>query len=60
MARPYRLEIENCLYHITSRGNERKSIFINKEDYTKFLYYVSLSKDRFGFYLYSYVLMSNH
>ena len=27
MARPLRIEFEGALYHITSRGNERKDIF---------------------------------
>ena len=29
MARPYRLQGENCFYHITSRGDDRKKIYVN-------------------------------
>ncbi len=60
MARPYRLQGENCLYHITSRGDNRKKIFITEYDYKKFLEYVQKAKDKFRFYLYAYTLMPNH
>lgn len=60
MARPCRLQAENCLYHITSRGDDRKKIFVNDRDYQKFLEYLKSAKDRFRFYLYAYCLMGNH
>ena len=60
MARPYRLEAEGCLYHITNRDNDRRNIFSKKEDYSRFLHYLSRTKERYNFYLYAYVLMSNH
>ena len=60
MARPYRLQGENILYHITSRGDNRKKIYISDYDYKKFLEYVLTAKDKYKFYLYAYVLMSNH
>jgi len=60
MARPYRLQLENCIYHITSRGDGRKKIFISRYDFQKFLEYIKLAKEKYKFYLYAYVLMSNH
>jgi len=60
MSRLYRLQGENCLYHITSRGDNKKKIFISEYDYKKFLEYVQKAKDKFRFYLYAYALMSNH
>ena len=60
MARPYRLQSEDCFYHITSRGDDRKKIFISEYDFTKFLEYLSLAKTKFKFYIYGYCLMSNH
>ncbi|MFH1664781.1 MAG: transposase [Candidatus Omnitrophota bacterium] len=60
MARPYRLEAENTLYHLTSRGDDRKKIYISEFDHEKFLEYVLRAKKRFKFHLYAYVLMSNH
>lgn len=48
------------MYHITSRGDDRKRIYISDYDYNKFLEYVLAAKDKYKFYLYAYVLMSNH
>ena len=60
MARPYRLQGENCLYHITSRGDDRKKIFISDHDFNKFLEYLLIAKDKYKFHLFAYCLMSNH
>lgn len=60
MARPCRLQAENCLYHITSRGDDRKKIFVHDRDYQKFLEYLKSAKDKFKFYLYAYCLIGNH
>jgi len=32
MGRPLRIEFENAVYHITSRGNERKKIYRDDGD----------------------------
>ena len=60
MARPYRLEAENTFYHLTSRGDNRKKIYGNVRDHERFLEYILKAKERYGFHLYAYVLMSNH
>ena len=60
MARPYRLQGEGLLYHITSRGDDRKKIFISEHDFNKFLEYLKQAQDKYKFYLYAYCLMSNH
>ena len=60
MARAYRLQAEDCFYHVTGRGNDRKQIYASDYDYRKFLEYVLTAKKRFDFYLYAYVLMPNH
>ena len=33
MARPLRIEYAGALYHVTSRGNERRRIFLDEHDY---------------------------
>jgi len=38
MARPLRIEFPGAVYHVTSRGNERKAIFRNDHDRKMFLY----------------------
>jgi REP element-mobilizing transposase RayT len=60
MARPYRLQAENCLYHITSRGNNRSKIFLEDSDYKKFLEYIGKAKEKYNFYLCAYALLANH
>jgi len=60
MARPYRLQAENCFYHITSRGDDRKKIYVSEYDHEKFLEYLLKAKKRFEFYVYAYALMPNH
>jgi len=37
MGRPLRVEYTGALYHVTSRGNERRKIFLNDGDRKKFL-----------------------
>jgi putative transposase len=59
MRRP-RLEIEGGLYHIMSRGNNRQPIFLNDDDYGKFLLELASQKRKLPFYLYAYCLMPNH
>lgn len=60
MARPLRLEYEGAFYHVTSRGNERGKIFFTEADYGKFLDYLREAKEKYGFVLHGYVLMTNH
>ena len=60
MARPLRLEHEYALWHVTSRGNERKDIFRDDVDRERFLQILAETVLRFGWRLLSWVLMSNH
>jgi REP element-mobilizing transposase RayT len=60
MARPLRLEHADALWHITSRGNERRPIFRDDEDRRVFLNVLSGVIRRFRWRLHAYVLMGNH
>lgn len=60
MARKPRLEIEGGLYHIITRGNDRRPIFHSKEDHAKFLSLLATQKERLPFFLYAYCMMTNH
>lgn len=60
MPRPYRIQGEGCFYHITSRGDDRKKIFISEYDYRKFLEYILAAREKYKFHFYAYCLMSNH
>lgn len=60
MARPLRIEFPDAFYHVTSRGNERKSIFRNQRDRERFLSYLESAHHRYGAILHVYCLMDNH
>ena len=60
MGRPIRIEYPCALYHITSRGNERKNIFLEEGDRLRFLKILEDYHDRYGILIHSYVLMDNH
>jgi len=60
MGRPLRVEYAGALYHITSRGNERKRIFFEDADKKKFLGTLEDYHSRYGILIHSYVLMDNH
>jgi putative transposase len=60
MARALRIEFENALYHVTSRGNERRAIFRSDTDRRTFLGFLGEAAVRFGWSVSAYVLMSNH
>jgi putative transposase len=60
MSRPLRLEFEGGVYHIVARGNERRDIFRDDRDRERYLERLSHYRDRFGFQLLAFCLMSNH
>ena len=60
MARPLRVEFAGALYHVTSRGNEKRPIFKNDGDRLKFLELLGEAVSRFGWTLTAWVLMTNH
>ena len=55
MVRPYRLQGEGILYHLTSRGDDRKKIFLSDFDFERFLEYLIRAKEKFKFYLESWL-----
>jgi len=48
MGRPLRIEYPGALYHVTSRGNERRDIFVDDTDRRKFLGILEDYHDRYG------------
>lgn len=60
MGRPLRIEYPGALYHITSRGNERKNIFVDDADRFRFLEILKDYHDRYSILIHSFVLMDNH
>ncbi len=60
MARPLRIEYPGALYHITSRGNDRKKIYRDDEDFSAFLHVLASVIERYNWRCYAYCLMANH
>jgi len=48
------------IYHIIARGNERKDIFLDDEDKSKFFKIITNKKKKNEYILYAYCLMNNH
>jgi len=61
MARPLRLEFAGALYHVTARGNERRSIFLGTGDGDRVALLDSLAAtcERFRWICRAYCLMTN-
>ena len=60
MVRAWRIEFEGGLYHVLSRGNERKDIFRDDRDRLTFLDAISEMADNYDIDIFAYVLMGNH
>jgi REP element-mobilizing transposase RayT len=60
MARPLRVEYPGAVYHVTSRGNERKPVFKDKKDRNLFLETIEKANKRYNFICHAYCLMDNH
>ena len=60
MTRSLRIQYEGAVYHVSSRGNERKEIFKDEIDRKAFLDLLTDSLKTYSVILYCYVLMENH
>ncbi|HUT91486.1 MAG TPA: transposase [Thermoguttaceae bacterium] len=60
MARPLRIEFAGALYHVMSRGNERKAIVRDDADRKKRLDWLRRTVETYGWRLYAFVVMNNH
>ena len=60
MARQWRIEYQDALYHVLSRGNGRQDIFLSNHDRYLFIDLLQEFSERFNVDLFAYVLMGNH
>jgi REP element-mobilizing transposase RayT len=60
MARPLRIEFAGALYHVTSRGDRRETIFEDDEDRERFLSVLAEVVERFNWICHAFCLMTNH
>ena len=59
MARKLRIN-QSGFYHVLNRGVERREVYIEDEDYQKFLEILNKASELYDFSTYSFCLMSNH
>jgi REP element-mobilizing transposase RayT len=60
MARPLRIEYPGAVYHITSRGNDKKAVFKDDQDRETFLKILAFVNKRYHWICHAYCLMDNH
>jgi REP element-mobilizing transposase RayT len=60
MARPLRLDHPGAIWHVTSRGNERREIYRTDDDRQSFLALLAESVVKHRWILHAWVLMANH
>ncbi len=60
MARPLRIEFSGALYHITSRGDGREDIYLDKEDRDTYMIVLAEVCDLFNWSVHSWCQMTNH
>jgi REP element-mobilizing transposase RayT len=60
MSRPLRIEFPGAVYHVTSRGDRRESIFVDDEDRVALLAVVGQGLERFDARMLAFCLMGNH
>jgi REP element-mobilizing transposase RayT len=60
MARPLRIEYPGAVYHVTSRGNARQSIFIDDVDRQLFLEVLGNVVEKYNWLCHAFCLLDNH
>lgn len=60
MPRVARLKGLNSTYHIIMRGNEKKNIFLDRKDKSRFIEILTRMKEKYNYKLEAYCLMDNH
>src|SRR6185369_16454040 len=60
MPRPRRIEYEGAVYHVTSRGNEKRAIVIDDTDRWLFLRVLEKTVKDYDIVCHAWVLMDNH
>ncbi len=60
MPRKGRIISSSKIYHVVSRGNEKKPIFLDREDHERFIGTLRRKQKEKSFTLYAYCLMKSH
>lgn len=60
IARKPRVWYPGAKYHVVNRGNHSDDIFLQEEDYLKFMQILEETDQKFPFFLHAFCLMTNH
>ena len=60
MARTARILMNNASYHLITRGSRRENVFLDEDDFNRYLHTLWKYKKKFSSKIYAYCLMSNH
>ena len=60
MSRPLRVEFPGAIWHVTSRGNERREIYRDDKDRRRFIRFLAHVVSEHRWLLHAWVLMPNH
>ena len=60
MARPWRIQYEDAVYHVMARGNNRQAIFVTHEDREDFLGLAGRCAEQYELKIFAFCLMPNH
>jgi REP element-mobilizing transposase RayT len=60
MSRPLRVHIPGAVFHVTTRGNARRKVFLGDDDCHRFLDLLAQAVMRYDWLCYAYCLMPNH
>lgn len=60
MAKPPLIHFPGALFHITTRGNNKQTVFFGSRDFSRYLLNLKKVKQQMPFYLYAFALMPNH
>jgi len=60
MVRPLRIQFPGAFYHITCRGIERRKIFMDDKDRSRFFALLTGSLETYQVVLNAYIMMTNH
>jgi REP element-mobilizing transposase RayT len=60
MSREERVQFEGAFYHVMSRGNDKRRVFVDNDDRWRFVNILSRVVKEFGWLCHAYCLMGNH
>ncbi len=60
MARKLRVEYSGAIYHVMLRGNNRRTIFCDDNDRTRFVIRIEEIAEEFGVRIFAFCIMPNH